>query len=45
MIQRFGTARVGATFGPIMLVWFVTIGTLGFRSIAETPSVLMAINP
>ena len=45
MIQRFGTARVGATFGPIMLVWFVTIGVLGFRSIAETPSVLMAINP
>ncbi|PYP78595.1 MAG: potassium transporter Kup [Gemmatimonadetes bacterium] len=45
MIQRFGTARVGATFGPIMLVWFVTIGVLGFRSIAQTPSVLLAINP
>jgi KUP system potassium uptake protein len=45
MIQRFGTARVGATFGPIMLVWFVTIGVLGFQSIAETPSVLSAINP
>ena len=45
MIQRFGTARVGATFGPIMLVWFVTIGVLGARSIALTPSVLLAINP
>ena len=45
MIQRFGTARVGATFGPIMLVWFVTIGVLGARSIAQTPSVLLAINP
>jgi KUP system potassium uptake protein len=28
-----------------MLVWFVTIGVLGFQSIAETPSVLSAINP
>ena len=45
MFQRFGTARVGATFGPIMLVWFVTIAVLGVRSIMETPSVLAAINP
>jgi KUP system potassium uptake protein len=45
MVQRFGTARVGTAFGPIMLVWFVTIGVLGLRSIVETPSVLLAINP
>ncbi|HKH91596.1 MAG TPA: potassium transporter Kup [Gemmatimonadaceae bacterium] len=45
MVQRFGTARVGTAFGPIMLVWFVTIGVLGLRSIAATPSVLLAINP
>ena len=45
MFQRFGTARVGAAFGPIMLVWFITIAVLGVRSIIETPSVLAAINP
>jgi KUP system potassium uptake protein len=45
MVQRFGTARVGTAFGPIMLVWFVTIGVLGLRSVTATPSVLVAINP
>ena len=45
MFQRFGTARVGTAFGPIMLVWFITIAVLGVRSIVETPSVLAAINP
>jgi KUP system potassium uptake protein len=45
MFQRFGTARVGAAFGPIMLVWFITIAVLGVRSIVATPSVLAAINP
>ncbi|HEV7993377.1 MAG TPA: potassium transporter Kup [Gemmatimonadaceae bacterium] len=45
MVQRYGTARVGTAFGPIMLVWFVTIATLGIRSIAATPGVMRAINP
>ena len=45
MAQRFGTARVGSAFGPIMLVWFVTIATLGVRAIAQRPDVLLAINP
>ena len=45
MVQRFGTARVGTAFGPIMLLWFVTIGTLGVRAIVENPSVLAAFNP
>jgi KUP system potassium uptake protein len=45
MVQRFGTARVGSAFGPIMLVWFVTIGVLGARSIAGEPGVLAAANP
>jgi KUP system potassium uptake protein len=39
MVQRFGTARVGSAFGPIMLVWFLTIGTLGARAIMDVPSV------
>ncbi|HSJ64998.1 MAG TPA: potassium transporter Kup [Gemmatimonadaceae bacterium] len=45
MFQRFGTARVGATFGPITFVWFITIGTLGVREILREPRVLMALSP
>ena len=45
MVQRFGTARVGTAFGPTMLVWFLTIGILGVRSVVATPGVLQAVNP
>jgi KUP system potassium uptake protein len=45
MVQRYGTARVGTAFGPIMLVWFVTIAALGVRSIIAAPQVLAAANP
>ena len=45
MVQRFGTARMGTAFGPIMLVWFVTIATLGVRGIMGAPAVLAAANP
>jgi KUP system potassium uptake protein len=45
MFQRFGTARVGATFGPITAIWFLTIGTLGLGQILEEPRVLAAVNP
>jgi KUP system potassium uptake protein len=44
-VQRFGTARVGAAFGPIMAIWFVTIAVLGTREIAEAPEILWAANP
>jgi KUP system potassium uptake protein len=43
--QRFGTAKIGAAFGPIMLVWFVVIAVLGVRGIMTAPIVLSAINP
>jgi len=43
--QRRGTARVGAVFGPIMLVWFFSIGALGLRWIFKNPQVLEAVNP
>ncbi|MDB4914842.1 MAG: Low affinity potassium transport system protein kup [Gemmatimonadetes bacterium] len=45
MVQRFGTARVGSALGPIMVVWFITIGSLGLHSIVQTPEVLFAANP
>ncbi|MBV8698727.1 MAG: potassium transporter Kup [Bradyrhizobium sp.] len=44
-IQPQGTARIGALFGPIMTVWFVTIGVLGIAGIVRHPSVLAALDP
>ena len=44
-LQRRGTGSVGALFGPVMAVWFVTLGVLGARQIARNPSVLMALDP
>ncbi len=43
--QRFGTARVGRVFGPIMVLWFVVIAVLGVYNIVHEPEVLKAINP
>ncbi len=43
--QRFGTAKVGRIFGPITLVWFVTIAILGIRGILMQPEILKAFNP
>ncbi len=43
--QSYGTHLVAAFFGPIMVVWFVTIGGVGIASISENPSVLAALNP
>ena len=44
-VQPLGTSRIGAAFGPIMLVWFITIGVLGVWGIAKHPGVLLALNP
>ncbi|MGH8149655.1 MAG: potassium transporter Kup [Steroidobacteraceae bacterium] len=44
-IQKRGTARVGGTFGPIMVAWFVVLGVSGALSIASRPGVLKAVNP
>jgi len=44
-VQRFGTARIGVTFGPLMAVWFVAIALLGIGGIAQHPAVLLAIDP
>src|SRR5262249_22640606 len=45
LAQRFGTARVGAVFGPVMLTWFATIAVLGAVHIAYKPEILHAIDP
>lgn len=44
-VQKFGTAKVGALFGPIMLVWFTAIAALGVMHIARDPHVLTAVWP
>ncbi len=44
-IQSRGTGTVGKLFGPIMLLWFVTLGVLGAWRIAQTPQILQALNP
>ncbi len=43
--QRIGTASIGQFFGPIMIIWFASIGALGLMQIIQEPRVLMAINP
>ena len=44
-LQRFGTARVGAVFGPVMLDWFTTLAALGIYGISHNPGVVIALNP
>jgi KUP system potassium uptake protein len=44
-VQYRGTAGVGSVFGPLMLVWFIVLGTLGLAQILKYPMVLEAINP
>ena len=43
--QRVGTAKMGNVFGPVMIVWFLTLATLGIHGIAGKPEVLAALNP
>jgi len=45
LVQRGGTARLGAWFGPISLVWFVTIGLAGLPWLIREPQILAALNP
>jgi KUP system potassium uptake protein len=43
--QRMGTESVGKLFGPIMLLWFVSLAWMGWRSVMETPEILHALHP
>ena len=43
--QQFGTRFLGQSFGPLMLIWFVTIAVLGFSELIKGPAILAAINP
>jgi KUP system potassium uptake protein len=45
VLQKRGTAKIAKLFGPIMVLWFGTLGTLGLLSIMEEPRVLTALYP
>lgn len=45
LIQRFGTATIGRSFGPIMFLWFSFIGGIGAENLVGAPHVLAALSP
>lgn len=45
LIQRHGTNLVGKLFGPIMFIWFISLGALGVFHILKAPGIMVAINP
>lgn len=45
VFQSYGTARIGTFFGPVMVVWFLVLGSLGLRAIAGQPAILQALDP
>jgi KUP system potassium uptake protein len=45
LVQRRGTEGIGRVFGPVIVVWFATLGALGARAIVAEPSVLWALDP
>jgi KUP system potassium uptake protein len=44
-IQQFGTNFIGSSFGPIMVMWFLMLGILGFSMLIKNPEILKALNP
>ncbi|MBL9007796.1 MAG: potassium transporter Kup [Myxococcales bacterium] len=45
LFQKRGTERVGALFGPVMLIWFASIALIGLWWIIKYPRILWAVNP
>lgn len=45
LVQQFGTATIGSSFGPIMLIWFLMLSILGIVQIVQFPLILKAFNP
>lgn len=44
-IQQFGTGKVGVVFGPVVLLWFLTLAALGIAAICKHPQVLTSLSP
>ncbi len=45
LVQNKGTHRIGSVFGPIIIVWFLSIGSLGLIQIIKHPQIFQAFNP
>jgi len=43
--QRFGTHRIGSLFGPVMALWFVTIGVAGLAHVLPHPDIIKGLSP
>lgn len=43
--QQHGSDRIGKLFGPVMIVWFLSLGALGVYHILQEPKIFMAFNP
>jgi KUP system potassium uptake protein len=44
-VQHRGTTLVGGMFGPVMIVWFLSLAALGIAQVVHNPQVLAAVNP
>ncbi len=45
VIQSYGTSKIGRVFGPVMAIWFATLGALGLIEVIREPGILMALLP
>ena len=45
LVQRFGTQKVGVAFGPVIVLWFLTLAGTGAWQIAQAPAILAALDP
>lgn len=45
VVQRFGTHRIGGLFGPVMVLWFVAIGTVGLVEVVGHPGIVRGLSP
>ncbi len=45
MLQKYGTAGIGAAFGPVMVAWFLVLAGSGLVHLLEAPAILAALNP
>lgn len=44
-VQQYGTNSLGRAFGPVMLIWFLTLAVLGLSQVVQNPVILKAFNP
>ncbi len=45
MVQKYGSGKIGIAFGPVMMLWFLSLAALGVHGILQQPVVLLAVSP